>query len=104
MADRHPRPRRRLLLAAAELLNAANAVKPLGRRGYTTVQSFAFGWPTSENAPLVITVSALDALRRGIRGDYRSAGGRIRTPRGDSRGMNGMRIRPNYLSSTGCHV
>lgn len=77
MADRRPRPRRRLLLAAAELLNAANAVKPLGRRGYTTVQSFAFGWPTSENAPLVITVSALDALRRGIRGDYRSAGGRI---------------------------
>ncbi|MDF3340569.1 alpha/beta hydrolase [Mycolicibacterium septicum] len=69
--------RRRLLAAAAELLNAANAVKPIGRRGYSTILAFAFGWPTSENAPLVITGSALDAVRRGIRGDYRSAGGRI---------------------------
>ncbi|MDT0551073.1 hypothetical protein, partial [Streptomyces lonegramiae] len=69
--------RRRLLAAAAELLNAANAVKPIGRRGYGTILAFAFGWPTSENAPLVITGSALDALRRAIRGDYRSASGRI---------------------------
>ncbi|MFN3003811.1 alpha/beta hydrolase [Mycolicibacterium wolinskyi] len=68
---------RPLLPAAAELLNAVNAVKPLGRKGYTTVAAFAFGWPTSENAPLVTTVSVADALRRGIRGDYRSAQGRI---------------------------
>ncbi|MCV7287982.1 alpha/beta hydrolase [Mycolicibacterium wolinskyi] len=68
---------RPLLSAAAELLNAVNAVKPLGRKGYTTVAAFAFGWPTSENAPLITTVSVVDALRRGIRGDYRSAQGRI---------------------------
>lgn len=68
---------RPLLPAAAELLNAVNAVKPLGRKGYTTVAAFAFGWPTSENAPLITTVSVADALRRGIRGDYRSAQGRI---------------------------
>lgn len=68
---------RPLLSAAAELLNAVNAVKPLGRKGYTTVAAFAFGWPTSENAPLITTVSVADALRRGIRGDYRSAQGRI---------------------------
>src|SRR5437868_8878532 len=77
MADRHDGPRRRLFLSAAELLNAANAVKPIGRKGYSTILAFAFGWPTSENAPLVITGSVLDAVRRGIRGDYRSAGGRI---------------------------
>lgn len=68
---------RPLLSAAAELLNAANAVKPLGRKGYSTTAAFAFGWPTSENAPLVVTGSAVDALRRTIRGDYRSTGGRI---------------------------
>lgn len=68
---------RPLLPAAAELLNAVNAVKPLGRKGYTTVAAFAFGWPTSENAPLITTVSVADALRRGIRGDYRTAQGRI---------------------------
>lgn len=68
---------RPLLPAAAELLNAVNAVKPLGRKGYTTIAAFAFGWPTSENAPLITTVSVADALRRGIRGDYRSAQGRI---------------------------
>ncbi|MHC9296162.1 alpha/beta hydrolase [Mycobacterium sp. LTG2003] len=66
-----------LLSAAVELLNAVNAVKPLGRKGYTTVAAFAFGWPTSENAPLVTTVSVIDVLRRAIRGDYRSAQGRI---------------------------
>ncbi|MGV9803537.1 alpha/beta hydrolase, partial [Mycobacterium sp. NPDC003449] len=68
---------RPLPAAAAELLNAVNAVKPLGRKGYLTIAAFAFGWPTSENAPLITTVSAADAVRRAVRGDYRSAGGRI---------------------------
>ena len=63
--------------AAAELLNAVNATKPLGGKGYGAIGAFAFGWPTSENAPLVTAVSVLDALRRAIRGDYRSAGGRV---------------------------
>ncbi|MGV0744035.1 alpha/beta hydrolase [Mycolicibacterium sp. XJ870] len=66
-----------LLTAAVELLNAANAAKPLGRKGYTTIAAFAFGWPTSENAPLVTTVSVMDVLRRAIRGDYGSNSGRI---------------------------
>ncbi|ART73051.1 esterase [Mycobacterium dioxanotrophicus] len=66
-----------VLSAAAEVANAANAVRPLIRRGNGTLLAFAFGWPTSENAPLVITGSMLDALRRVIRGDHRTASGRI---------------------------
>lgn len=66
-----------LLRATAEVLNAANAFKPLTRRGYRAIAVFAFGWPTSENAPVVIAGSALGALRRAVRGDYRSATGRI---------------------------
>ncbi|OKH72282.1 alpha/beta hydrolase [Mycolicibacterium sp.] len=69
--------RKPLLAALAELANAANAVRPLVRKGNATVLAFAYGWPTSENAPLVTTVSVLDALRRAVRGDYRTAGGRI---------------------------
>src|SRR5690606_17740866 len=71
------RTNRTLLRATAELVNAANAVRPLGRRGYGTIPAFAFGWPTSELAPLYLSGSALDALRRGLRGDFNSGKGRI---------------------------
>ncbi|VEG46633.1 esterase/lipase [Mycolicibacterium flavescens] len=66
-----------LLRAAAELANAANGVQPLGREGYITLPVFAFGWPTTEAAPLYLTGSVLDAIRRGLRGDFRGAPGRI---------------------------
>ena len=69
--------RRPLLRAVVELVNAANGVRPLGREGYLTIPAFAFGWPTSEMAPLVFTGSVLDAARRGLRGDFRSPLGRI---------------------------
>jgi len=38
---------------------------------------FAFGWPTGEAAPVVIGASALDAARRGLRGDFKGPGGRV---------------------------
>lgn len=66
-----------LLRAAAELANAANGVQPLGREGYITLPVFAFGWPTTEAAPLYLAGSVLDAVRRGLRGDFRGARGRI---------------------------
>jgi acetyl esterase/lipase len=66
-----------LLRAVAELANAANGVQPLGREGYITLPVFAFGWPTTEAAPLYLVGSMLDAVRRGRRGDFRSPAGRI---------------------------
>lgn len=69
-----PRP---VLGALAELVNAANAVRPLGRKGYSTLPTFAFGWPTSENAPLFLSGSLLDVLRRTVFGHYRTRNGRI---------------------------
>ncbi len=72
MAERRP-----LLRAVAELLNAANGVRPLAREGYLTIPVFAFGWPTSELSPLYLGASLLDALRRGIRGDFTGARGRM---------------------------
>lgn len=74
-----PRRRRRypLLRAIAELVNAANAVRPLGREGYVTLPVFAFGWPTGEAAPVVAGISMLDAARRGVRGDFTARRGRI---------------------------
>lgn len=63
-----------LLRAAAELVNAANAARPLGREGYVTIPVFFLGWPSSEAAPVVVGASMLDAVRRGRRGDF--AGGR----------------------------
>ncbi|HEX2286324.1 MAG TPA: alpha/beta hydrolase [Mycobacterium sp.] len=66
-----------VLRAAAELVNAANGVQPLGREGYITLPVFAFGWPTTEMAPLYLAGSVLDAVRRGLRGDFRGAWGRI---------------------------
>ena len=74
-----PGRRRRfpLLRACAELLNAANAYAPLRRQGYATVPVFFLGWPSSEAAPVVIAGSAVDALRRGIRGDFAGRRGRL---------------------------
>ncbi|AQA03560.1 esterase [Mycobacterium sp. MS1601] len=66
-----------LLRAAVELANAANGVRPLARKGYVTIPVFFLGWPTSEMAPLYLTGSVLDAVRRGTRGDFRGAQGRI---------------------------
>ncbi|MBB2988802.1 acetyl esterase/lipase [Mycolicibacterium iranicum] len=71
---RKPRP---VLRAVAELLNAANGLRPLAREGYPTIPVFAFGWPTSEMSPLYMAGSMLDAIRRGIRGDFRGTRGRI---------------------------
>jgi acetyl esterase/lipase len=69
-----PRP---LLRATAELVNAANGVRPLGRQGYVTLPVFAFGWPTTELAPLLGTASVLDAIRRGARGDFAGRRGKF---------------------------
>lgn len=69
--------RRPLLRAIAELLNAANGLQPLAREGYPTIPVFAFGWPTSELSPLYMAGSMLDAVRRGIRGDFGGPRGRI---------------------------
>jgi acetyl esterase/lipase len=66
-----------LLRAMAELLNAANGVRPLGREGYITIPAFACGWPTTEMSPLYLTGSVFDAVRRGLRGDFRGPRGRI---------------------------
>lgn len=66
-----------VLRAVAELVNAANGVQPIAREGYPTIPVFAFGWPTSEMSPVYMGVSMLDALRRGIRGDFRGTSGRI---------------------------
>jgi acetyl esterase/lipase len=66
-----------LLRASAELVNAANGVRPLGREGYITLPVFAFGWPTTEMSTLYLTGSVLDAVRRGLRGDFRGPRGRI---------------------------
>jgi acetyl esterase/lipase len=64
---RRPRP---LMRAALEFVNAANGLRPLARKGYSTVLVFWFGWPTSEVPGLYFFASALDALRRGRRGDF----------------------------------
>jgi len=78
MRRKHPLLRGHpLLRATAELLNAANAVQPLGREGYVTLPVFFLGWPTSEAAPVVAGASMLDALRRGLRGDFAGRRGRI---------------------------
>jgi acetyl esterase/lipase len=53
-----------------EFLNAANGFRPLARKGYSTVLVFWFGWPTSEVPGIYFTASALDAVRRGRRGDF----------------------------------
>lgn len=64
------RKRRPLTRAAVEFLNAANGFRPLSRNPYAAVPVFWFGWPTSEVPGLYATASALDAVRRGRRGDF----------------------------------
>lgn len=64
---RRPRP---LLRAVVELLNAVNALRPLLLGGRAMLLSFPSGWPTSELPQLFLGFSALDALRRGRRGDF----------------------------------
>jgi acetyl esterase/lipase len=68
--------RRPLTRAAVEFLNAANGLRPLTRNPYASVLVFWFGWPTSEVPGLYATVSALDALRRGRRGDFAGVKGK----------------------------
>jgi acetyl esterase/lipase len=67
MQLRKPRP---LARAAVEFINAANGLRPLARKGYSTVLVFWCGWPTSEVPVLYFSASLLDALRRGRRGDF----------------------------------
>lgn len=74
---RRARPSTTVLRALARMINAANGFRPLARKGYITLPVFAFGWPTSELAPVFLSVSALDALRRGVRGDFRGRSGRV---------------------------
>jgi acetyl esterase/lipase len=65
------RPKRRpLARAAVEFINAANGLRPLARKGYSTVLVFWFGWPTSEVPGLYFAGSLIDVLRRGRRGDF----------------------------------
>ncbi|BAX92254.1 alpha/beta hydrolase [Mycobacterium shigaense] len=65
------RPKSRpLARAAVEFLNAANGLRPLARKGYSTVLVFWFGWPTSEVPGVYFCASLLDVLRRGRRGDF----------------------------------
>jgi acetyl esterase/lipase len=71
---RKPRP---LARAAVELANAANGLRPLARKGYSTVLVFWFGWPTSEVPGLYAAASMLDAIRRGRRGDFAGRKGKL---------------------------
>src|SRR5207253_8563213 len=45
--------------------------------GYVTLPVFAFGWPTTEMSAVYLAGSVFDSVRRGLRGDFRGAGGRI---------------------------
>lgn len=67
-----PRP---LLRATCELANAVNGLRPLSRSGKAMLLTFPAGWPTSELPLLVLGASALDALRRARRGDFRGRRG-----------------------------
>ncbi len=69
---RRPRP---LLRSAVELANAANGFRPLARKGYPTLAVFWVGWPTSELPAFYAAGSMFDAVRRGLRGDFRGRRG-----------------------------
>lgn len=71
---RQPRP---LLRALLELVNALNGFRPLSRKGFWTIPVFWFGWHTSELPTLFLAGSALDAVRRGRRGDFAGVRGRF---------------------------
>ncbi|MCG5432025.1 alpha/beta hydrolase [Mycobacterium sp. MYCO198283] len=70
---RRPRP---LLRASLEVANALNGVRPLSRRGYASIAVFWFGWPTTEVPNVLGVASVLDAVRRGLRGDFDGRRGR----------------------------
>ena len=69
---RRPRP---LLRGIVELANAANGFRPLARKGYPTIAMFSMGWPTSELPAFYAAGSMFDAVRRGLRGDFRGRRG-----------------------------
>lgn len=71
---RRPRP---LVRATLELANAANGLRPLARKGYSTVLVFWFGWPASEVPGVYFSASLLDVLRRGRRGDFAGRRGKV---------------------------
>lgn len=71
---RRPRP---LTRATAELVNAANGLRPISRNPYASVAVFWLGWPTSEVPGLYAAVSMLDAVRRGRRGDFAGRKGKV---------------------------
>ncbi len=71
---RRPRP---LTRATVELVNAANGLHPITRNPYASPTVFWFGWPTSEVPGLYASVSALDAVRRGLRGDFAGPKGKV---------------------------
>ncbi|POX84654.1 alpha/beta hydrolase [Mycobacterium kansasii] len=64
---RRPRP---LTRGAVELVNAANGLQPITRHPYASALVFWFGWPASEVPGMYLSVSVLDAVRRGRRGDF----------------------------------
>ncbi|VBA51719.1 Carboxylesterase NlhH [Mycobacterium attenuatum] len=64
---RRPRP---LTRGAVELVNAANGLQPITRHPYASALVFWFGWPASEVPGMYLSVSLLDAVRRGRRGDF----------------------------------
>jgi acetyl esterase/lipase len=65
-----------LLRAIAELVNAANGLRPLVRNSYLTLPVFAFGWPTTELPLWLLSVSAFDTLLRAHRGVFAGPSGR----------------------------
>lgn len=71
---RRPRP---LTRAAVEFVNAANGLRPITRNSWAAPTVFWFGWPTSEVPALYAGVSALDAVRRGRRGDFAGPKGKV---------------------------
>src|ERR1700736_703149 len=71
---RRPQP---VLRAVVELANAVNGLRPLDRKGYRTLAAFWFGWPTSEVPTVYLGASAVDALRRGRRGDFAGTRGKL---------------------------
>ena len=72
MAAEHSTPG---AVRALELANAANAVRPIARKGYITIPLFFLGWPTSELAPWLLGASVLDAGRRARLGAFRGKSG-----------------------------
>ena len=66
-----------LLRAVAELVNAANGVQPIAREGYPTIAGVRVRLADVGDVAGVHGGSMLDALRRGLRGDFRGCRGRI---------------------------